>query len=102
MHLRFHGYNNERVGFRIRQAVKCLHSGKGRATRAMGQQQKQGFIYCHAQSSFNMTTKKSREWEITFQLMSNGPPSHTLKKINNGSISDTVGIQLGNVSPRKT
>ena len=61
MHLGFHGYNNGRVGFSIRQAAKCLHSGKGRATRAMNELQERHFIICHAQSSFNMKTKRSRE-----------------------------------------
>ena len=79
MHLGFHGYNNGRVGFSVRQAAECLHSGSGRATRAIDQLQEYGFIICHAQSSFNMKTKKSREWEITFQDMPNGPPSHTWK-----------------------
>ena len=91
MHLGFHGMNNGQIGFSIRQAQDCLRSGKERAVRAMNQLQEYGFIICHAQSSFNMKSKKSREWEITFQQMPNGPPSHRWKKINHGSISDTNG-----------
>jgi len=102
MHLGFHGHNNGQIGFSIRQAAQCLHSGKGRASRAMNQLQEYGFIKCHAQSSFNMKTKQSREWEITFQPMPDGPPSHTWKKINNGSNSDTNGTQFGPVSPIET
>ena len=102
MHLGFHGHNNGRVGFSIRQAAECLHSGKGRATRAMNELQERRFIICHAQSSFNMKTKKSREWEITFREMPNGPPSHAWKKLKHGSISDTDGSQAGTVSPKET
>ena len=102
MHLGFHGHNNGRVGFSIRQAAECLHSGNGRATRAMNELQERRFIICHAQSSFNMKTKKSREWEITFREMPNGPPSHAWKKLKHGSISDTDGSQAGTVSLIKT
>ena len=102
IHLGFHGHNNGRVGFSIRQAAKCLNSEKGKATKAMDQLQKYGFIICHAQSSFNMKTKRSHEWEITFQPMPNGPPSHNRKKLKHGSISDTDASQSGTVPPTKT
>ena len=102
MHLGFHGHNNGRVGFSIRQAAKCLHSRKGRTTRAMNELQERHFIICHAKSNFNMKTKKSREWEITSQEMPSGPPSHAWKKLKHGSISDTDGSQAGTVSLIKT
>ena len=70
--------------------------------QAFDQLQEYGFIVCHTQSSFNMKTKKAREWEITFQPMPSGPPSHAWKKIKNGSISDTDGSQAGTVSPKET
>ena len=91
MHIGFHGMNNGQIGFSIRQAQDCLSSGKERAVRAMNQLQEYGFIICHAQSSFSMKSKKAREWEITFQQMPSGPPSHRWKKMNHGSISDTNG-----------
>ena len=102
MHLGFHGHNNGRVGFSIRQAAECLHSGKGRATRAMNELQERRFIICHAQSSFNMKTKKSREWEITSREMPNGPPSHAWKKLKHGSNSDADDSQAGTIPPTKT
>ena len=80
MHLRFHGVNNGKIGFSYQKAHECLHSGSARAKRAFDQLQEHGFLVCHAQSSFNMKTKKEREWEITFQPMPNGPPSHKWKK----------------------
>ena len=80
MHLGFHGYNNGQIGFSIRQAMNCLGSGSGRAKKALDKLQELQFIACHAQSSFNMKTKKAREWEITYQPMPKGPPSHLWKK----------------------
>ena len=102
MHLGFHGYNNGQVGFSIRQAAECLHSGQGRAMQAFDQLQEYGFIVCHTQSSFNMKTKKAREWEITFQPMPSGPPSHAWKKLKHGSISNTNGSQAGTVFSKET
>lgn len=81
MHLGFHGVNNGKIGFSYQKAQECLHSGSARAKRAFNQLQEHGFLVCLAQSSFNMKTKKAREWEITLQPMPNGPPSHKWKKI---------------------
>ena len=80
MHLGFHGVNNGKIGFSYQKAQECLHSGSARVKRAFDQLQEHGFLVCHAQSSFNMKTKKAREWEITFQPTPNGPPSHNWKK----------------------
>ncbi len=80
MHLGFHGVNNGKIGFSYQKAQECLHSGSARVKRAFDQLQEHGFLVCHAQSSFNMKTKKAREWEITFQPMPNGPASHKWKK----------------------
>ena len=102
MSLGFNGNNNGQIGFSTRQAAKCLDSGQERAKRAFDQLQEYGFIVCQTQSSFNMKTKKAREWEITFQLMPSGPPYHAWKKLKHGSISDTDGSQAGTVSPKET
>ena len=80
MYLGFHGHNNGQIGFSIRQAMECLGSGRSRAKKALDELQEFKFIVCHAQSSFNMKTKKAREWEIAFQPMPNGLPSHLWKR----------------------
>lgn len=80
MSLGFHGMNNGQIGFSVRQAAKCLACGKAKAKRAFDQLQEYNFIICHTQSSFNMKTKKAREWEITFHQMPNRPASHAWKK----------------------
>ena len=80
MHLGFHGHNNGEFVFSVRQAMKCIRSRSERAKRAMDQLQKHGFIVCHSNSTFTMKTKKTREWEITFQQMPNSPPYHLWKK----------------------
>ena len=94
MHLGFHGINNGQIGFSVRQAQSCLKSGSERAKRAIDQLQEHGFIVCHADSCFNMKTKRAREWEITFQPMPNGVTSHKWKK-NHSSNSATDGSQVG-------
>ena len=80
MHLGFYGINNGEISFSTRQAMKCLHSGSGRAKKAVDELQDHGFLVCHAQSSFNMKSRKAREWEITFQPMPNRPPSNAWRK----------------------
>ena len=81
MHLGFHGVNNGQISFSLRQAMACLHSGSERAKRALDMLQQYEFIICHADSSFNMKSKKAREWQITFQPMPDKPPTHEWKKI---------------------
>lgn len=98
MHLGFHGMNNGQIGFSLRQAQICLKSGSERAKRAIDQLQDYGFIVCHSNSSFNMKTKRAREWEITFQHMPDGHTSHKWRKINHGSTSDADSSQDGAVS----
>ena len=82
MHLGFHGHNNGAIGYSLRQAMECLHSGSERAKRAIDQLQSSKFIVCRRASSFNLKTKRAREWEITFQPLPNGRPSHAWNKQN--------------------
>ena len=81
MHLGFHGSNNGSIGFSVRQAAACLHSGSGRAKRAIDELEQLRFVECTRQSSFNLKTKHSREWRLTTQPMEKGPPGHDWKKI---------------------
>ena len=81
MHLGFHGVNNGHISFSLRQAMACLHSGSEKAKRAIDMLEHYGFIICHADSSFNVKSKKAREWQITFQPMPNQLPTHEWRKI---------------------
>ena len=81
MHLGFHGHNNGQIGFSVRQAKECLHSGDGRAKRALDQLERLCFIECTRQSSFNLKTKKAREWRLTTQPMDKGAAGNDWKKI---------------------
>ena len=86
MHLGFHGHNNGAIAYSLRQAMECLHSGSERAKRAIDQLQSSRFIVCRRASSFNLKTKRAREWEITFQQLPNGGPSHAWKKQNTAPV----------------
>ena len=81
MHLGFHGHNNGQIGFSVRQAKDCLHSGGGRATRAINQLEQLCFIECTRESSFNLKTKMAREWRLTTQPIEKGAAGHDWKKI---------------------
>ena len=81
LNLGFNGYNNEEIGLGYTQVETRLRYGSEKVKRAFNQLQEYGFIVCHAQSSFNMKTKKAREWEITFHPVPDRPPSHAWKKI---------------------
>ena len=84
MHLGFYGSNNGSVGFSVRQAAACLHSGQGRAKKALDELERLRFIECTRQSSFNVKTKTAREWRLTTQPMDKGAASNDWKK-NHGS-----------------
>ena len=75
MHLGFYGSNNGSVGFSVRQAAACLHSGQGRAKKALDELERLRFIECTRQSSFNVKTKTAREWRLTTQPIAKGAAS---------------------------
>lgn len=81
MHLGYNGYNNGQIGFSVRQAAHCLHSGAGRAKRAIDELEQFCFVECTRESSFNLKTKKAREWRLTTQPMEIGAASNDWKKI---------------------
>ena len=44
MSLGFHGHNNGQIVFSVRQAKECLHSGDGRAKRALDQFERRALL----------------------------------------------------------
>ena len=80
IHLGFNGSNNGSISFSVRQAAECLHSGMGRASKAINQLIAAQFIICTRDSSFNMKSGKAREWVLTTQPMEMGAASNEWKK----------------------
>ena len=80
IHLGFHGSNNGSIGFSVRQAAECLHSGMSRAKKAIDELIAAQFIICTRGSSFNMKTGRAREWMLTTQPMGIGAASNDWKK----------------------
>jgi hypothetical protein len=58
LNLGFNGYNNGGVGLGYTQVETRLRYGSEKVKRAFDQLQEYGFIFYHAQSSFNVKTKK--------------------------------------------
>ena len=81
MHLGYYGINNGEIGFSVRQAADCLHSGSGKASKAINELIEARFIVCTRDSSFNMKTRRAREWMLTTQPMGMGAASNEWKKI---------------------
>ena len=52
--------------------MDCLHSGFGRASKAINELMEARFIICKRESSFNMNTGRAREWMLTTQPMEIG------------------------------
>ena len=80
IHLGFNGSNNGSIGFSVRKAAECLHSGMGRAKKAIDELIAGHFIICKRGSSFNMKTGRAREWMLTTQPMEVGAASNDWKK----------------------
>ena len=80
IHLGFHGSNNGSMGFSLRQAAECLHSGMSRAKKAIDELIAAQFIICTRGSSFNMKTGRAREWMLTTQPMGIGTAINDWKK----------------------
>ena len=80
MHLGFNGHNNGDISFSVRQAADCLHSGKGRASRALNELEEKSFIACTGGSSFNMKQRMARTWRLTMQPNPDGHIPHDWKK----------------------
>ena len=85
MHLAYNGSNNGEIGFSVQNAMDCLHSGSGKASKAINELIEARFIVCTRDSSFNMKTRRAREWMLTTQPMGMGAASNDWKK-NHGSI----------------
>ena len=81
MHLGYHGINNGEISFSVQQAMHCLHSGSGRASKAINALIEARFIICTRDSSFHMKTGKAREWMLTTQPTGMGAASNEWKKI---------------------
>ena len=81
MHLGYYGINNGEIGFSVRQAADCLHSGSGKASKAINELIEARFIICTRDSSFHMKTRRAREWMLTTQPMGMGAASNEWKKI---------------------
>ena len=81
MHLGYHGINNGEIGFSVQKAMYCLHGGSGRASKSIDELIEARFIICTRDSSFNMKTKRAREWMLTTQPMGMGAASNEWKKI---------------------
>lgn len=80
MHIGFNGSNNGSISFSVRQAAECLHSGMSRAKKAIDELIAAQFIICTRDSSFNMKTRRAREWMLTTQPMGIGAASNDWKK----------------------
>ena len=80
MHRGYHGIINGEIGFSVQQAMHCLHSGSGRASKAINELIEASFIICMRDSSFNMKTRKAREWMLTTQPSGMGAASNDWKK----------------------
>ena len=81
MHLGYHGINNGEIGFSVQKAMDCLHSGSGRASKAINELIEARFIICTRDSSFHMKTGRAREWMLTTQPTGMGAASNEWKKI---------------------
>ena len=81
MHLGFNGHNTGEISFSVRQAADCLHSGKGRASRALNELEEKRFIACTGGSSFNVKQRMARTWRLTMQPNPNGHIPHDWKNI---------------------
>ena len=81
IHRGYHGVNNGETSFSVQQAMHCLHSGSGRASKAINELIKARFIICTRDSSFHMKTGRAREWMLTTQPTGMGAASNEWKKI---------------------
>ena len=80
IHRGYHGVNNGEISFSVQQAMDCLHSGSGRASKAINELTEARFIICTRDSSFHMKTGRAREWMLTTQPMGMGAASNEWKK----------------------
>ena len=80
IHRGYHGVNNGEISFSVQQAMHCLHSGSGRASKAINELIKARLIICTRDSSFHMKTGRAREWMLTTQPTGMGAASNEWKK----------------------
>ena len=80
MHLAYNGSNNGEIGFSVQNAMDRLHSGSGKASKAINELIEARFIICTRDSSFNMKTRRAREWMLTTQPTGMGAASNEWKK----------------------
>ena len=65
MHLAYNSSNNGEIGSSVQNAMDCLHSGSGKASKAINELIEVRFIVCTRGSSFHMKTGRAREWILT-------------------------------------
>ena len=80
MHLAYNGSNNGEIGFSVQNAMDCLHSVSGKASKAINELIEARFIICTRDSSFHMKTGRAREWMLTTQPTEMGAASNDWKK----------------------
>ena len=81
MHLGYYGINNGEIGFSVQNAMDFLHSGSGKASKAINELIEARFIICTRDSSFHMKTGRAREWMLKTQPMGMGAAGNEWKKI---------------------
>ena len=80
IHRGYHGVNIGEISFSVQQAMHCLHSGSGRASKAINELIEARFIICTRDSSFHMKTRRAREWMLTTQPTGMGAASNEWEK----------------------
>ena len=64
----------------MRQGLECLYSGMSRAERAIDEMIAAHLTICTGDSSFNMKTRRAREWMLTTQPIGISAVSNDWKK----------------------
>jgi hypothetical protein len=62
---RYHGTNNGRIPFSVREAAEALHIGKNAAAAAFKELQDRGFLVIAKTSAFSLKSKTATEWRLT-------------------------------------
>jgi hypothetical protein len=71
----YHGNNNGRIGFSVRQAAEAIHVSKDTAARAMSRLQDRGFIVAITKGCF-VRKRHATRWRLTeFKCDLTGQPA---------------------------
>lgn len=102
---RHNGYNNGQIAFSIREAMNLLGCGTSQATAAFKDLERQGFIVCERQSSFNTKARRAREWRLTTEACIGQPATRDFLKrtLKQRTVpgAGTDSAQSGNREPEK-